>query len=46
MCKLAKKKNKIVQLPIHYDPRSFNEGKKINWMDGIIAAWTMVKFRF
>ena len=24
----------------------FHEGKKINWRDGLIAAWTLVKYRF
>lgn len=46
MCKLVKKGNKIVQLPIKYSPRAFEEGKKINWKDGIIAFMTMVKYRF
>ncbi len=46
MCKLVKQGHKILQLPIKYSPRGFEEGKKINWKDGIIAFWTMVKFRF
>ncbi|MBI2654823.1 glycosyltransferase family 2 protein [Candidatus Woesearchaeota archaeon] len=46
MCKLVKKGHKILQMPINFHPRSFEEGKKINWKDGIIAAWVMVKYRF
>jgi len=46
MCKLVKKGHKIIQLPISYYPRAFDEGKKINWKDGIIAFLTMVKYRF
>ncbi|MBS3136768.1 glycosyltransferase family 2 protein [Candidatus Woesearchaeota archaeon] len=46
MCKIVKKGHKIVQLPIRYNPRSFEEGKKINWKDGIIAFKTMIKNRF
>ena len=46
MCKLAKKGEKIYQIPINYNPRGFGEGKKINWKDGIKAFFTMVKFRF
>ncbi len=46
MCKLARKGYKVIQLPISYHPRSFGEGKKINWTDGITAIITMIKFRF
>lgn len=43
MCKVVKSGYKIIQLPISYTPRSFQEGKKINWRDGIIALWIMIK---
>jgi len=46
MTKLLRKGNTVTQLPIKYIPRSFEEGKKINWKDGIYSAWIMVKFRF
>jgi len=46
MCKLVKKGQKIVQLPIKYNPRRFDEGKKINWKDGVVALWTMIRNRF
>ena len=46
MCKIAKQGEKIIQLPIHYEPRGFDEGKKINWKDGVKAFFTMIKFRF
>ncbi len=45
MCKLARKGYKVIQLPISYQPRSFGEGKKINWKDGVTAIKTMLKFR-
>ena len=45
MCKLVKKGKKVMQLPIKYNPRGFEEGKKINWRDGVKAAWFMLKFR-
>ncbi len=45
MCKLVKKGNKIIQLPISYSPRKFEEGKKIDWKDGVVALWTMVRNR-
>ena len=43
MCKLVRKGNNIIQLPIKYSPRAFEEGKKISWKDGIIAFKTMLK---
>ena len=46
MCKLVKKGHKILQLPINYNPRRFEEGKKISWKDGIVALWTMIRNRF
>ena len=46
MCRIVKKGHKIVQLPIRYSPRAFEEGKKISWKDGIVACITMIKNRF
>lgn len=45
MCKLVKNGYEIMQLPITYNPRTFEEGKKINWKDGIVAFLTMIKYR-
>jgi len=36
----------IHEVPISYHPRSFEEGKKIKWRDGLIAIWTLLKCRF
>jgi len=44
--KVAKKKIKIVEVPISYSPRSGKEGKKIKWYDGVEAIWTLIKYRF
>ncbi len=44
--KLLKKGFSIHEVPIRFEPRSFEEGKKINWKDGLVAAWTLVKYRF
>lgn len=44
--KVAKKGYKIQELPIHYYPRSIREGKKIRLRDGLIAIWTLIKYRF
>jgi len=44
--KVARLKEKIIEVPISYNPRSIEEGKKIRWSDGIEAVWTLMKFRF
>ena len=37
---------KFDETPIQYHPRSVEEGKKIRARDGIIALWTVLRFRF
>jgi dolichol-phosphate mannosyltransferase len=44
--KLLRRGIEIHEVPISYRPRSFAEGKKISWRDGINAIWTLVKYRF
>lgn len=44
--KILRKGHLIHEVPIQFEPRSFEEGKKINWKDGLVAAWTLVKYRF
>ncbi|OIO80956.1 glycosyl transferase [Candidatus Pacearchaeota archaeon CG1_02_32_132] len=44
--KILKRGIKIREVPISYYPRKKDEGKKINWKDGIHAIWTLVKYRF
>jgi dolichol-phosphate mannosyltransferase len=44
--KLLRRGVEIHEVPIVYRPRSFSEGKKIQWHDGIVAIWTLMKYRF
>jgi glycosyltransferase involved in cell wall biosynthesis len=44
--KLLKKGYKIYEVPISYNCRSFEEGKKIKWTDGIKALFYLIKYRF
>jgi glycosyltransferase involved in cell wall biosynthesis len=45
--KLLKRKVKIVQVPIEYNPRTYGKGKKIKFFkDGFRGLWTFIKFRF
>ena len=36
----------ILEVPIHYQPRSLKEGKKIRMKDAFLALWTLLRFRF
>ncbi len=44
--KVLKRGERILELPITYDARSYDSGKKIRWQDGVIALWTLIKYRF
>ncbi len=44
--KLLRQGVPILEVPISYHPRSREEGKKIQWYDGAIAIWTLIKYRF
>jgi len=46
VCKLMRKGARIAEVPIHYTPRTYAHGKKINWKHGVIILWTIVKWRF
>ena len=39
--KLAKRGSRIFEVPISYSGRTYREGKKINWKDGIRALWAI-----
>jgi len=43
-CKVLKKKEKIIEVPITY--RGRRKGKKIGMRDGIQAIWNIVKWKF
>jgi glycosyltransferase involved in cell wall biosynthesis len=42
--KLAKKKVRLVELPISYHGRDHEAGKKINWKDGLSAIYHIIRF--
>jgi len=44
--KLLRQGIPIYEVPISYTPRSWDAGKKIQWYDGLIAIWTLIKYRF
>ena len=44
--KIFKRGYRVYEIPITYDGRGYSEGKKITWRDGIVAIWTLIKYRF
>jgi GT2 family glycosyltransferase/4-amino-4-deoxy-L-arabinose transferase-like glycosyltransferase len=44
--KLAKMGIRIYEVPIVYHGRTYAEGKKISWSDGVKAFYDLVKYRF
>ena len=42
--KVAKMKCRIYEVGISYHGRSYREGKKIGWRDGVIAIWIIIKY--
>lgn len=44
--KILKKGNQIYEVPISYYGRTFLEGKKLTWKDGVVALWTLIKYKF
>jgi glycosyltransferase involved in cell wall biosynthesis len=44
--KIFKRGYRVYEVPITYDGRSYDEGKKITWRDGVVALWVLLKYRF
>ncbi|NOT01611.1 MAG: glycosyltransferase family 2 protein [Phycisphaerales bacterium] len=44
--KVARGKWRVYEVGISYAGRSYEEGKKITWKDGLAALWAVFRFRF
>ena len=44
--KILKRKFRIYEVPISFNPRDYTEGKKIKLKDAFEAVWALVKYRF
>ncbi len=42
--KLAKRGSRIFEVPISYSGRTYREGKKIGWKDGVKAFWAILRY--
>jgi glycosyltransferase involved in cell wall biosynthesis len=43
--KVFKRRYRVYEVPISYDGRGYDEGKKITWRDGFKALWMLVRVR-
>jgi ATP-dependent phosphoenolpyruvate carboxykinase len=43
--KVARMGCRIYEVGIGYSGRTYAEGKKINWKDGVRAVWCILKYR-
>ncbi len=44
--KILKRKERIFEVPITFNPRDYSDGKKIKLSDAFMAVWTLIKYRF
>jgi glycosyltransferase involved in cell wall biosynthesis len=44
VARLAQSRARIYEVPISYNGRTYEEGKKIGWKDGIAAFWHIFRF--
>ena len=44
--KVLKRKVRVYEVPISFNPRDYSEGKKIKLKDAFLAIWALIKYRF
>ncbi len=44
--KIFKRRYRVYEVPITYDGRGYEDGKKITWRDGVVALWVLLRYRF
>jgi hypothetical protein len=44
--KILKRHVRIYEVPINFNPRDYDQGKKIRMSDGFVAMWSLIKYRF
>lgn len=45
VCRLLRRRARVLEIPVSYRPRSYAEGKKITARDGLVMLWTIVRWR-
>jgi hypothetical protein len=44
--KILKRKVRVFEVPIVFNPRDYSDGKKIGIKDAFQAVWALIKYRF
>ncbi len=44
--KIARSGARVCEIPVSYTPRTYTQGKKIGWQDGLAALWTILRCNF
>lgn len=44
--KILKRRARVFEIPISFNPREYDEGKKIGLADAFAAVWALIKYRF
>jgi len=44
--KILKRRYRIFEVPISFNPRDYSQGKKIKLSDAFVAVWSLIKYRF
>lgn len=44
--RLSRARLRYREVPISYRGRTFSQGKKLRWRDGLMATWAVLKYRF
>lgn len=44
--KIFKRGYRVYEIPITYDGRGYEQGKKVTWRDGVVALWVLIRYRF
>lgn len=43
--KVLRRRVRLYEVPVSYFGRTYAEGKKITWHDGVVAVWTLLRYR-
>ena len=42
--KVARRRHRVYEMSVSYSGRSYDEGKKIGWRDGLNALWCIIRY--
>ena len=42
--RIARRNYRVYEMSVSYDGRTYDEGKKIGWKDGLVALWCIIRY--